>query len=376
MVFHHRTMKYAQAAMSVSLPLFKKYEDERHLRAKEIISKEKEPTIESVNEIAMIPHNFKPLTKKEFSKLKKIPPSEPFIILEGPRDKVMKEFLDKVIGHTTTTIFCGVYIFTNTITNEIYVGSRINLRRRFHDYTNYVKDPRIWRIIVKDMKKFGIRKFSITVYVINHHFSVSKEEQHRLALALEQYLIFKLRPKLNIVIAVRTITSRSFHEIEPSRREKLGLGIARRAYVYKEGVLVYIAESIVRLSKVMNISKHRLFVHTKRQIPVFTEFVVSRVGPTSSTVIKIITSEEFLEYTTNIKMKQKVFQQGFAVRISKGDLTFKFISVKAIFRFMKENYPNQIMSPHTLRARLKKTERNSVEYNGWVINVNRKTPIS
>ncbi|MCZ6901970.1 MAG: GIY-YIG nuclease family protein [Rickettsia endosymbiont of Ixodes persulcatus] len=54
----------------------------------------------------------------------------------------------------------GVYIFINNITNELYVGSSINLSKRMVSYFYYTNSDKLSKsIIIRAMKKIWVRKF-------------------------------------------------------------------------------------------------------------------------------------------------------------------------------------------------------------------------
>jgi hypothetical protein len=58
----------------------------------------------------------------------------------------------------------GVYIFINNITNQLYIGSSINLTKRmvsFYYYTNSDKLSKF--VIIRAMKKYGLENFSLGI---------------------------------------------------------------------------------------------------------------------------------------------------------------------------------------------------------------------
>jgi hypothetical protein len=58
----------------------------------------------------------------------------------------------------------GIYMLTNKITKEIYIGQSINLSNRFKNYLNlsYIKSKDSFRIS-KALIKYGYSKFSLTI---------------------------------------------------------------------------------------------------------------------------------------------------------------------------------------------------------------------
>jgi len=58
----------------------------------------------------------------------------------------------------------GVYIFINNITNELYVGSSINLSKRMVSYFYYTNSDKLSKsIIIRAMKKYGLENFSLGI---------------------------------------------------------------------------------------------------------------------------------------------------------------------------------------------------------------------
>jgi len=85
----------------------------------------------------------------------------------------------------------GIYMLTNKITKEIYIGQSINLSNRFKNYLNlsYIKSKDSFRIS-KALIKYGYSKFSLTILEY-----CNKSDLH----AREQYYLDKLNPQYNIL---------------------------------------------------------------------------------------------------------------------------------------------------------------------------------
>jgi hypothetical protein len=59
---------------------------------------------------------------------------------------------------------CGVYLFINNITNDLYVGSSINLTKKmvsYYFYTNSQKPSKL--VIIRAMKNYGLTNFSLGI---------------------------------------------------------------------------------------------------------------------------------------------------------------------------------------------------------------------
>jgi group I intron endonuclease len=85
----------------------------------------------------------------------------------------------------------GIYMLTNKITKEIYIGQSINLSNRFKNYLNlsYIKSKDSFRIS-KALIKYGYSNFSLTIL----EYCNKSDLQAR-----EQYYFDKLNPQYNIL---------------------------------------------------------------------------------------------------------------------------------------------------------------------------------
>lgn len=85
----------------------------------------------------------------------------------------------------------GIYMLTNKITKEIYIGQSINLSNRFKNYLNlsYIKSKDSFKIS-KALIKYGYSNFSLIILEY-----CNKSDLH----AREQYYFDKLNPQYNIL---------------------------------------------------------------------------------------------------------------------------------------------------------------------------------
>lgn len=85
----------------------------------------------------------------------------------------------------------GIYLFINLVNNKIYIGSAINLYKRFYNYynTNYLKKGNSMAIY-KALLKYGYFNFSLAI--------LEYCELSYLILR-EQYFIDLLNPEYNIL---------------------------------------------------------------------------------------------------------------------------------------------------------------------------------
>lgn len=107
------------------------------------------------------------------------------------------------------------------------------------------------------------------------------EDVKRLILALEQYIIFNIAPELNFIKAVNAYASIGGSTINFYKIVN-GVSIPRKSitcYVYVNNILVYQANSVISLSKIIYISVNRLFVNIRQGKLIHGKFTVSRQGP-------------------------------------------------------------------------------------------------
>lgn len=84
---------------------------------------------------------------------------------------------------------CGVYKIENTITGDFYIGSSIDVKRRWREH----KRPSRWKAnpnsqLYKDMKKYGVDKFD---------FQILTEVEPEQLKETEQQFIEMLKPTYN-----------------------------------------------------------------------------------------------------------------------------------------------------------------------------------
>lgn len=89
---------------------------------------------------------------------------------------------------------CGIYLWTNTKTNDQYVGRSINLGRRFSYYFNQesIKNAG-FSLICRALVKYGYEEFKLEIL----EFCTVDE-----IVAKEQFWIEKLKPSYNLVTVV------------------------------------------------------------------------------------------------------------------------------------------------------------------------------
>lgn len=83
----------------------------------------------------------------------------------------------------------GVYYFFNNITNDIYVGATLDLKRRYQEHVSK-KKRNYNRLIYSAFKEFGLRNFSFRIIEIVEDVSLLQLK--------ETEWIFILNPKYNV----------------------------------------------------------------------------------------------------------------------------------------------------------------------------------
>lgn len=182
------------------------------------------------------------MSLSEFNILNNIKP----IRLSFPFNLSLPEVAGKPLRGGTGT--AGVYLFTNKINHERYIGSSINLALRLkHGY--FGKLPLIGqRKIERAIREYGLGNFYLDVFLLpkeltsNSESSASIKETLRfLVLGLEQMLIMLLNPELNEIKVAGS---------SPGALTSKGL---RNSYLY-DGVnkqLVYVVNGRKNLAEIL-----------------------------------------------------------------------------------------------------------------------------
>ena len=85
----------------------------------------------------------------------------------------------------------GIYKWTNIITGETYVGSSVNLCKRFKSYFNFNYLSKNKMIISKAILKYGYSNFNLEILEYCDATNVIEREQHYLDLLKPEYNILK-----------------------------------------------------------------------------------------------------------------------------------------------------------------------------------------
>jgi len=119
----------------------------------------------------------------------------------------------------------GIYMWTNKLTGEIYIGQSIDISKRFKNYLSlsYLKKSNSYKIS-RALIKYGYEKFSLTILEYCNKSNLDVREQ---------FYFDELKPQYNILkIAGRTSSLKSKHT-EDTKIKKLVKTLKRSLYKRK-----------------------------------------------------------------------------------------------------------------------------------------------
>lgn len=115
----------------------------------------------------------------------------------------------------------GIYLWRNKINGKIYIGSSVNLSKRFKNYFNesYITRLKDYMIIYKALLSYGYENF--TLEILEYCDSASILER-------EQYYLNTLKPEYNILkIAGSTFGYRHSEEVLLKMKSRIASAEAR-----------------------------------------------------------------------------------------------------------------------------------------------------
>ena len=175
-----------------------------YLLAKRFIDTGAIPNLNDLN-MFLNPFNIT-LTQNQLDYLLNISPvSAPFTSDVTSNLEMIKNLVGVKQNKKSIVLTPGVYVFRNTKNKDMYVGSSIVLNNRLPVYFNHYTLVNDSRKIVKSFSSDGYDSFVMDLYLINEY--KDRESAIVLSRALEQYLIFTLKPLLNTsLVAARKVT--------------------------------------------------------------------------------------------------------------------------------------------------------------------------
>jgi group I intron endonuclease len=161
----------------------------------------------------------------------------------------------------------GIYMFTNKVTADIYVGQSVDLRKRFLNYFNlsYI-NRRNELVISRALIKYGYSNFSLTIleycdksdldvreqyyfYTLNPKYNIQKvaggssrglilseETKNKISKALKGVYLFSVLSKFRIITTKRTYSSQSDANSIPStpRSRVLAENLGKNPIFYED----------------------------------------------------------------------------------------------------------------------------------------------
>lgn len=186
------------------------------------------------------------LTLKDFNLLKSIKA----ISLNYPFEQSVHTQIGKALRNGEGT--AGVYLFTNKINGDRYVGSSINLATRLKN-GYFGKLPLVGqRKIEVSIREHGLANFNLDVFLIPSEardcVEVDKKTLINLVLSLEQMLIMELNPELNEI------------KIAGSSPGALSSKNLRNSYLYDEyrKELIYVVKGRKNLANILSCNQNAL----------------------------------------------------------------------------------------------------------------------
>lgn len=164
----------------------------------------------------------------------------------------------------------GIYMWTNKLTNDIYIGQSINISKRFKNYFNlsYLK-TKDSLIISRALIKYGFSNFSVTIL---EYCKVTD------LLSREQEYFDKLKPKYNILKIAGSSLNHKHSEETKTKISKSLKGV----YV-KEKSLLFGRTATVETKKLMSLKKAKennpFFgkIHSKSSIELIKQKALGRI---------------------------------------------------------------------------------------------------
>lgn len=164
----------------------------------------------------------------------------------------------------------GIYMWTNKLTNDIYIGQSVNISKRFKNYFNlsYLKTKDSLRIS-RALIKYGFSNFSVTIL---EYCKVTD------LLSREQEYFDKLKPEYNIL----KIAGSSFNH-KHSEETKAKISKSLKGVYVKEKSLLFGRTATEETKKLMSLTKAKennpLFgkIHSKSSIELMKKKALGRI---------------------------------------------------------------------------------------------------
>ena len=185
------------------------------------------------------------------------------------------------------------------LTGEQYVGSSVELAKRVANYKQDISKKES-RSVISNMSKYGVENFTLTIYLVEkvqlEQIKDASITLLRKLIILEQYLILTLKPSLNTVKVANTAPYTDHSDLSPEKWNKMVTSMSQPIYLYLDGVLVFEADSAA--VGALGIGVVSFFRNMKDGTKLFRRYTVSRIGPTDTTKVALISADVklFSEY--------------------------------------------------------------------------------
>lgn len=237
------------------------------------------------------------ITLEEFNQLKSIQPIRfelPFV------ESALPEIIGKPLREGKG--IKGVYVFTNKLNGDRYVGSSINLALRLKDgyFGNLPAVGR--RKIEVAIIKYGLANFYLDVFLIPKFFELCDKDikkYHHLVLFLEQMLIMEMNPELN---EIKVAGSNPGYLMDKN---------LKKSYLYDDlnKELIYIADGRKNLAKILacHVDAIKRYLASKNKLYLNRFFIADEMLSEQKYSVNLKSLESLGEYLYEIRLKRKIY---------------------------------------------------------------------
>jgi group I intron endonuclease len=313
------------------------------------------------------------ITKEELEILTSIKKIEVQLPLNKKTNESVLESLGwtghKLQSNNTNKKLAGVYVFTNKLTGEQYVGSSVDLLARIIRYFSPSVLANEKRTITKSFLSSGIENFSLEIFVLDPLlFGEEFDLRVRaLCLALEQYFIFTKNPVLN---NIKVAGSPPGGPMPESTKLSISKSNGRPVFVFNHDktVLLFVAVSANSFIKEFNLCKETFFKCLASEKALYGLFILS-YDTLPGVITKLMDSSELLNALTegksamfpDMKSNQKISVMLIDTVSQK---EFNFDSLRSASKFTKTFDSNKLR----YIGMDKLTKMNSGDmYKGWIL---------
>lgn len=238
------------------------------------------------------------VTKEELDELVSIPFKEYSLDTEGLKD-VKKTYPRKMSDNNSVS---GVYVFTDNITGDQYVGSSIALGERLNHYFKKHGNTATesLRMILQAIRKQGLQNFTLRIYELP-----SNLQALRFVLALEQYYILSLNPVNNSLLVVASSPGGKWLSQANSLINSAPI------CMFYNTVLIYVFNSMVGMTNsalsALKIKSNTLIDCLNTENVLWNKFTFTRGMPTSEQLANanLMKLEKLLELISEAKTAHK-----------------------------------------------------------------------